>query len=173
MSTISIRTLEAGDVGALLDFELANRAWFERSINPRAPEFYTTASVAAHIGEYLDEYARGLRHPCVLLDQDGAIVGRANLKNIVDGSAEVGYRIAQHCAGMGLATQALRHLADVAQSQWQLGELVAYVTVENLASAKVLEKGGFVCAERIENMALVAQVMLDGHRFVRRFGAAG
>ena len=35
----------------------------------------------------------------VLVDQDGAVSGRFNLYDVVDGSAKVGYRVAQRVAG--------------------------------------------------------------------------
>ena len=44
----------------------------------------------------------------VLLDGDGAVVGRFNLYNLEDGTAEVGYRVAQQVAGRGVATSTLR-----------------------------------------------------------------
>ncbi|WUR11619.1 GNAT family N-acetyltransferase [[Empedobacter] haloabium] len=140
------RTLRATDVAALLAFELANRAWFERHIEPRAPAFYTPAGVAAHVDEYLTGLANGTWHPFVLVDGDGAIVGRANLKDIDQAarSAEVGYRVAQHACGRGLATLALRHLVRAAATRWRLERLDAFVYPANVGSHRVLARCGFV-----------------------------
>lgn len=66
----------------MLAFELDNRDWFEQHVAARAPAFYTPAGVATHIQEYLDAHDHGVLLPCVLLDDDGAIVGRANLRHI-------------------------------------------------------------------------------------------
>lgn len=143
--SVTIRTLRADDAAALLAFEIANRAWFERHIEPRGPAFYCPQGVAAHIAGYLAGYAQGTWHPFVLEDAAGDIVGRANLKDIdrAAGTAEIGYRIAQDACGRGLATMAVRHLVLQAASRWQLTQLVANVYADNLGSRKVLERCGF------------------------------
>lgn len=145
MTPISIRTLQPEDKPELLRFEQDNRDWFERHVDPRGDAFYTTDGVHAHVTEYLAAYARSTWHPCVVVDQSGAIVGRANLKDIdlAAGSAEVGYRMAQQCVGKGLATAAVLHLIELARSHWKLDRLVAYVSDDNIASASVLTKCGF------------------------------
>lgn len=142
MSAFHIRTLQIEDAAQLLRFEIDNRAWFERHIEPRGDAFYSEAGVRAHIAEFLDAFARGTRHPCVIVDADGAVIGRANLKEIDHqaGAAEVGYRIAASHAGQGLATAAVRHLVALARAHWRLEHLHAYVLNANLASARVLEK---------------------------------
>lgn len=143
--SVTIRTLRADDAAALLAFEIANRAWFERHIEPRDPAFYSPQGVAAHIAAYLNGHAEGSWHPFVLEDAAGQVVGRANLKDIdrVAGTAEIGYRIAHDACGQGLATMAVRHLIRQATSHWQLTQLVANVYADNVGSRKVLERCGF------------------------------
>jgi ribosomal-protein-alanine N-acetyltransferase len=160
----TMRTLAHGDAGALLTFELANRAWFERHVEARDPAFYTPDGVARHIAQYLDGHAAGAWHPCVLTDAEGRVVGRANLKDIdrAAGSAEVGYRIAQDQTGKGLATFALRKLIELARSIWQLKELRAEITHANQGSAAVLRKCGFVHARELPRLAMVDNTWVDG-----------
>lgn len=167
MNAFSIRTLRPDDAAKLLQFEQENHAWFERNVEPRNDVFYTPEGVREHIEQYLDAQARFTWHPCVILDHDGAIIGRANLKDIdmKAGTAEVGYRMAQQQSGNGLATGALRYLIDLARSQWKLKRLLAYVTIDNAASARVLEKCGFMRCARISNMSLVRDAWIDGHAF--------
>lgn len=143
---VLVRTLRATDAAALLAFEMANRAWFERHVEPRDPAFYSAAGVAAHIDGYLAGLAAGTWHPCVLVDAGGAIVGRANLKDIdaAARSAEIGYRVAQAACGRGLATLAVRHLLHEAAARWRLAHLVACVYPANTGSRKVLARCGFV-----------------------------
>jgi ribosomal-protein-alanine N-acetyltransferase len=159
-----MRTLAHDDAEALLAFELANRAWFERNVEARAPAFYSPQGVARHIAQYLDGHAAGTWHPCVLQDAAGRIVGRANLKDIdrAQGSAEVGYRIAQEHGGKGLATFALQHLVALARATWQLKQLRAEITDANQGSAAVLRKCGFVHARALPRLAVVDDVALDG-----------
>ena len=148
MKSINIRTLQADDVEALLAFEVQNREWFERHIDSRGSAFYSMQGIRAHIAAYLAGFAAGTWHPFVIEDQQGRIIGRANLKDIDRAGfrAEVGYRIAEDACGQGLATTALEHLIRVAQSQWKLRQLVASVYASNLGSAKVLERCGFTRA---------------------------
>ncbi|NHZ98795.1 GNAT family N-acetyltransferase [Massilia sp. CCM 8734] len=164
LSKHTLRTLAQGDADALLAFELANRAWFERHVQAREPAFYSPEGVARHIAQYLDGHATGAWHPCVLLDGEGRIVGRANLKGIdrAEGSAEVGYRIAHDQTGKGLATFALQSLVKLARASWQLKELRAEVTQANQGSAAVLRKCGFVHARDLPQLAIVDGAPVDG-----------
>lgn len=146
---MKIRTLQADDVERLLAFELDNRSWFEQHVEARAPTFYSEAGVAAHITDYLSNYAAGSMHPCVLTSDDGAaIIGRANLRHIehidrTKGVGEVGYRIARSHARQGLGSLALEHLMEVARTQYGLRILNAWISPHNLGSRRILEKFGF------------------------------
>lgn len=146
MKSIHIRTLQTDDTHRLLRFELENRCWFERHIAPRGDAFYSPDGVREHIRQFLEANRSGRLHPCLLLGEDGSVLGRANLKDIdrLGGTAEVGYRIAEAHAGQGMATRAVMHLIDLACMSWRLEQLVAYVADKNLASARVLEKCGFM-----------------------------
>lgn len=158
-----IRTIRRTDVPALLAFEHANRAWFESHVDARAPDFYSLAGVAAHVDDYLDRHAAGSMHPCLLVADDGAILGRCNLKDIDPATrrAEVGYRIAADACGRGLASAALHHLMELAYGQWRLLGLDAHVTIANAASARVLERAGFTLAGPSPYQARVAGRLLD------------
>ncbi|ATQ78915.1 GNAT family N-acetyltransferase [Massilia violaceinigra] len=163
-----MRTLAHDDAGALLAFELVNRAWFERHVEARDPAFYSAQGVARHIAQYLEGHAAGSWHPCVLLDEEGRMAGRANLKDIdrVKGSAEVGYRIAQDQTGKGLATFALQNLIALARSTWQLNELRAEITLANQGSAAVLRKCGFVHAGDLPRLAMIDNAWVGGARYL-------
>ncbi|MBB3119653.1 GNAT family N-acetyltransferase [Pseudoduganella violacea] len=167
MTTVTIRTLRHEDASALLDFELQNRAWFARHITARPADVYSPEGIVRHIEECLNAYRQGTMHPSLLLDASGVVLGRANLKDIdrAKASSEIGYRVAEQSAGGGLATQAVRHMQQVAREEWQLKMLEAYVTAHNPASARVLLKCGFRQGEYVEQLALVNGEMRDGHRY--------
>jgi [ribosomal protein S5]-alanine N-acetyltransferase len=63
---------------------------------------------------------------------------------IEDGTAELGYRVAQRVTGRGVATATVRELCLLAAAQYGLHMLRAATTRENVASQKVLTKAGFV-----------------------------
>lgn len=147
---MEIRMLRHDDAVGLLEFETANRAWFERNIASRGDAFYSPAGVAEHIASYLEQYRQGRLHPQVLVDGDGAIIGRSNLREIdrALGSAEVGYRIGHDQVGKGLASAALAHMKRLARDAWGLDELHAYILADNLASIRVVQKNRFVRSTR-------------------------
>src|SRR5206468_1926268 len=79
----------------------------------------------------------------VLVAGDGSVLGRFNLYAFEDGTAELGYRVAQHVAGRGVATATVRELCRVAAAQHGLRTLRAATARQNVASQKVLTKAGF------------------------------
>jgi Acetyltransferase (GNAT) domain len=82
----------------------------------------------------------------VLVAGDDSILGRFNLVVAEDGAAELGYRVAQHVAGRGVATAAVREMCRLAAARHGLRTLRAATSRENVASQKVLVKAGFVPA---------------------------
>ena len=167
MNTFCIRTLRRDDACRLLEFEKKNRQWFEQHIEARSAAFYSPGGVQEHIDLFLEAHAQGRFHPCVIVEGDGTIIGRANLKDIDQraGTAEIGYRIAESHAGNGLATDAVRFLIELARGEWQLGQLHAYVAYKNTASIRVLEKCSFTRREFFESVAVVASVPVNGYGF--------
>jgi RimJ/RimL family protein N-acetyltransferase len=66
---------------------------------------------------------------------------------LAHGDAEISYWLGRPFRGQGLATQAVRHMVrDALRSRPGLRRIVAYVHPENAASARVLERAGFVPA---------------------------
>lgn len=165
---MKFRTLTIDDAPALLEFELANRAWFEKTVLKREDSVYTVDGIVRHVQACLDDLARGTMHPNLMLDEDGCIAGRVNLKDIDAQAAiaEVGYRIAQKYVGRGWATASLRYLLVLAYEEWDLHSLQAFVTTENPASASVLVKCGFVRREFIPQKSLIQGRLLDGYRYM-------
>ena len=112
----------------------------------------------------LEEQAAGLLHFHVLVECDGSIVGRINLVDVADTSAELGYRIAERAAGRGLATVTVNQVCGIAASDYGLTLLHASTTRDNAGSQTVLSRTGFVP---------VGEMTLGGRpaiRFVRRLG---
>ncbi|MFZ0180796.1 MAG: GNAT family N-acetyltransferase [Candidatus Dormiibacterota bacterium] len=133
---------------AILDFELANRAYFAESISDRGDDFYE--HFAERYRALLAEQEAGLSIGHVLVDGHGAVVGRFNLYELKDGAAEVGYRIAQRVAGRGVATSGLRRMCRLARDEYGLRTLRAATSNENAASRRVLMKAGFVGVGPVE-----------------------
>lgn len=126
---------------AVLAFERANRTYFAGFISDRGDAFYE--QFAERYRALLAEQKAGTCAFHVLVDEAGNVVGRFNLYDVVDGTADVGYRVAQRVAGRGVATSALRELCRIAREQYGLRTLTAATSNENLASRRVLTKVGF------------------------------
>jgi ribosomal-protein-alanine N-acetyltransferase len=127
---------------ALLAFEQENRAYFAAVIPDRGDEYF--AEFDERHAQLLAMQAAGTDYFHVLVAEGGDVVGRVNLFGVADGSADLGYRIAEKAAGKGLATAAVRMICELAAEQYGLATLRAKVTADNPASRKVLERNGFV-----------------------------
>ncbi|GAA1791849.1 GNAT family N-acetyltransferase [Actinomadura chokoriensis] len=137
-----LKRLRAGHAPAVLAFEVANRAYFAASISDRGDEYFD--QFADRHGAMLDEQEAGIGAYYVLLDDDGSVLGRFNLYRFEDGTAELGYRVAQHAAGRGVATAAVLELCRLAAARHGLRTLRAATSHANAASQRVLIKAGFV-----------------------------
>ena len=137
-----LQRLHANHAPAVLAFELANRAYFADSISDRGDDFFVQFS-DRHSASLAEQEA-GICAFYVLVAEDGSILGRFNLVFVEDGTAEVGYRVAQHVAGRGVATATVHELCRLAAVRHGLHTLRAATTLENVASQKVLTKAGFV-----------------------------
>lgn len=84
-----------------------------------------------------------------LIVVERAIVGMISFKNPpdLDGSIEIGYGIVPSQQRRGFATQAVNLLVQEGFSRPKIQTIVAYTSVFNLASQKVLEKNQFVREE--------------------------
>ena len=137
-----MQRLIPGHASAVLAFELANRSYFAASISDRGDAYFD--QFAAEHSALLAEQEAGVGAYYVLVAEDGSVLGRFNLYRVSGGSAELGYRVAQHAAGRGLATAAVRELCGLAAARHGLRTLRAATSRENTASQKVLAKAGFV-----------------------------
>jgi ribosomal-protein-alanine N-acetyltransferase len=137
-----LQRLHAGHAPAVLAFELANRAYFAASISDRGDDFFDQFT-DRHSALLADQEA-GICAFYLLVAEDGPVLGRFNLVDIEDGTAKLGYRVAQHVAGRGVATATVRELCRLAAARHGLHTLRAATARENAASQKVLTKAGFV-----------------------------
>lgn len=144
---------------ALLEFERKNRAYFAASVPDRGDHYFAHFDERHHA--LLAEQAAGGCFFHLLVGGAGEVLGRVNLVDVADGSAELGYRIAEEAAGRGLATAAVRQACALAATAYGLTALRAETTLDNAGSRAVLARTGFAPTE---------EIMLDGRpglRFVR------
>lgn len=101
----------------------------------------------------------------VLVADDGSVIGRFNLRGIEDGTAVLGYRVAQEVSGRGVATAAVEQLCRDAAVTLGLHTIRAATSDANVASRRVLGKAGFVLLGRADPAELGGK---PGSRYERR-----
>jgi [ribosomal protein S5]-alanine N-acetyltransferase len=137
-----LQRLNAEHAPAVLAFELANRAYFATFISDRGDEFFEHFDQSFEAMLVEQEAGASVFH--VLVDEEGAVLGRFNLFEVENGTAALGYRVAQQVAGHGVATATVQELCRRASTQYGLRTLRAATNLDNVASQKVLSKAGFV-----------------------------
>ncbi|SOD63025.1 ribosomal-protein-alanine N-acetyltransferase [Streptomyces zhaozhouensis] len=136
-----VRRLTAEHAAAVLAFERENRAFFAASVGDRGDAYF--ASFEERHRALLAYQDAGTDHFHVVLDRAGAVLARVNLMDVADGSATLGYRVAEAATGRGVATRAAREVCRRAGAEYGLTELRAVAAWENVASRRVLARVGF------------------------------
>lgn len=153
-SVPELRRLRADHAPALLTFEQENRAFFAASVPDRGDDYFT--DFAARHEALLAEQAAGTCQFHLLVAEDGEVLGRFNLMDAENGTADLGFRLAEKATGRGLATSAVRQIFKLCGTTYALTTLRAAATVTNTASRSVLTRTGFV--------ATGEEVLLNGKR---------
>ncbi|QUX93107.1 N-acetyltransferase [Marinomonas sp. A3A] len=153
---MELRLLSRSDSKPLLLFETENQVWFESHINPREAGFYSDDGVKKHIEEFLSQHQRKAMLPMLVIDDNGEIIGRINLTdiNLVLSEAYLGYRLGEKFTGRGIAKRAVEQITQLAK-ELNLQTLIAFASVDNIASQKVLTYNGFVDVKQYANFAEV------------------
>lgn len=104
----------------------------------------------AFISYCISEWANG-RRPYVITrrESDNLPIGMLEARNL-QGTVDIGYVLQRSCWGSGFMTEAMTHIGDLALSIPECFRVQATCHVENQASARVLEKSGFVKKGRLE-----------------------
>jgi [ribosomal protein S5]-alanine N-acetyltransferase len=146
MRLMASRLITIEDAPLLARLLQRNRE-FLAAWDPIRPADYFTAEGQLRITrEALEQYDNKLSVPHVILD-DGRIVGRVTLSNIVRGpfqSCNLGYWVGQVDNGRGMATTAVADIMKVAFGELDLHRIEAGTLLHNIASQRVLERNGFV-----------------------------
>ena len=82
-------------------------------------------------------------------------------------SAELGYWLGEPFWGRGIMTEAVRAFTDRAFELFDLQRIFAEPFANNTASARVLEKAGFVCEGRLRSNVFKNNQCLDSFLYAR------
>jgi RimJ/RimL family protein N-acetyltransferase len=110
------------------------------------PSPYTRDDAVAYLARSAEEEAAGSTVNLLAVDAaDDRLLGSFSLMEIdrETGYGELGYWVAADARGRGIATRALRLLADWARDELALTRLDVLPHKDNVASRRVAEKAGF------------------------------
>lgn len=138
---------------ALATDEVRNRFWgydYKVDLGTDAPD-------AAHFEKVLaEDEARGVCYSRKIMTTDGAFVGEAVVYNFrLDGSAELGLRIAASAAGKGYGREAYKAVANALMTL--LPKLHARCYKQNVPSQKMILAAGFQQTDERDGMLYFAR----------------
>jgi [ribosomal protein S5]-alanine N-acetyltransferase len=141
------RLVRLDDAPVLAALVRDNRDFMAPFEPARAEGYFTDRGQLALIRDLLARHEEGRTLPLVILDEDGSVVGRITLNEIVRGpfqSCSLGYWVAASANGRGLATAGVRDIVRVAFEDLGLHRIQAGTLPDNARSQRVLERNGFV-----------------------------
>jgi ribosomal-protein-alanine N-acetyltransferase len=141
------RLVRLGDAAVLAGLHRANRELMAPYEPVRPEEYFTDDGQRVLLANLLRQHAQGRTVPHVILDEQGHVVGRITLNEIVRGpfqSCSLGYWVGAADQGRGLATRAVRGIVRLAFEDLGLHRIQAGTLVDNVRSQRVLERSGFV-----------------------------
>jgi ribosomal-protein-alanine N-acetyltransferase len=141
-----IRLLTPEDAPVLTELLQTNRDFIAPFDPVRSDSYFTVEGQQAIIATALENHAAGRQGPYVVLNDDGAVIGRITLNDIVRGalqSATIGYWIDAAHNGRGLASAAVAEMISFAFDELKLHRLEAGTLLDNVRSQRVLECNGF------------------------------
>jgi len=104
------------------------------------------------------------------VEANGTAVGGIGIRIGADvhrQTAELGYWLSQEFWGRGIMTEAVAAFTDFCVENFQLRRIYAEPFANNPASARVLEKAGFVLEGRLKNNVLKDGKLLDSLLYAR------
>ena len=143
--TITLHTWSTSDKPALMALCNAVDRTF---LSDRLPYPYTEADADWWLGMVAEnEGKEGVWRAIVV---DGLIVGSISVERMADenrAAGSMGYMILTPFWSQGIGTEAVRQICGIAFRELALERIIGEVFPENLASAQVLEKNGFLLEE--------------------------
>jgi ribosomal-protein-alanine N-acetyltransferase len=142
---IAIRPVDLTDAAALSKLYVANWSFLARWEPVRDEAFFTEDGQRARLTQARQAIDDGIGYGCVI-EVDGQIAGTITLNGITRGAAQcayLGYWVAEHANGRGVATRAVALMLGTAFGALSLHRVQAETLPDNVRSQRVLERNGF------------------------------
>lgn len=131
----------------LMQYRIANQQHLAQWEPLREAQYFTQAAAQQSAQTALDLYFAGTAMQLIALNDKGnCIVGECHFSHIVRGPLQacyLGYSIAEHCQGQGLATEMLTAAVEFAFTHLKLNRVMANYLPHNYRSARLLLQLGF------------------------------
>ncbi|GAA0398298.1 GNAT family N-acetyltransferase [Paenibacillus motobuensis] len=174
MTNLTFELISQANAKEILEFEKENRDFFEAFVPSRGDEYYQPAIFQEIINSLIEEQLQDLCYMYVIRNQEGEMVGRINIVDIVQEKcrrAELGYRIGQKHGGKGYATAAVKLAINEAFERHRIEQLEAGTSPSNRGSQIVLIKNGFEFVRREGQAVQVGDRLEDSIWFVKKKAA--
>lgn len=149
----TVRSFRASDAPSVAEHANNRNVWI--TLRDRFPHPYQLADAEAFLGRVVG----ATPETTFAIAVDGAAVGAIGLElgeGEFRGTAEIGYWLGEPFWGRGIATEALRAVSDYAIATLSLHRIQAGLFPGNAASARVLEKAGYVLEGRFRKSIMKA-----------------
>lgn len=143
-----LRLPKHGDVKEICHFQIENKAHLSLWEPKQKEEYYTEAHWKKRVRAIIDDFVEGRSCNFLFFDKETQkLIGMVNYNNIIRGAFQacfLGFKLAENMQGEGLMTEALQASIPYMFEEWNLHRISANYMPRNKASARVLEKCGFV-----------------------------
>jgi [ribosomal protein S5]-alanine N-acetyltransferase len=159
---------------ALTEFQPADKAICVERINDRdiydrtlrIPHPYTEVHFDQWLGIVAEATRRHAEPVHFAVREDDSLIGGVGFDGLTKGHrAEIGYWLSKVWWRRGIMTEVVARACEFALAEWKLVRITAHVFSTNLASARVLEKNGFVCEGLLRKHYLKDGRFMDSRLF--------
>ena len=155
LKTCTVRSWDWRDRDTIVRHANNRNVWI--NLRDRFPHPYTAADARRWL-ESVIGFKPETNFAIAVADEAIGGIGFTMQHDVARRSAEIGYWLGEAFWGRGIATEALIAVTDYAFSHYDVCRLYAHVFAWNGASARVLEKAGYVFEGR-----MTKAVIKDGH----------
>jgi RimJ/RimL family protein N-acetyltransferase len=160
----TIRPWRLNDAESLTKHANNCRVWL--ALRDAFPHPYT----ADHANKFLQNATTAQPTTDFCIEVDGAAVGGIGIhlgRDVHRHTAEFGYWLAEELWGRGIVTEAVAAFSNFCLENLRLRRIYAEPFSNNPASARVLEKAGFIFEGRLKNHVIKDGQLLDSLLYAR------
>lgn len=161
---ITVRTPQVGDEANLVKFSKNNIEHFQPTGLIVLPDDLTIEKWQKYIATAQQELEELKAVRFLIFHEDNGPIGKINYSQIFKGlfqACYLGYGIDKDFEGKGIMTRALRLTIDYMFNEVNLHRIMANYLPDNIASAKLLEKLGFVIEGTAKDYLMINGVWRD------------